>query len=260
MVHKMADNEIEKISGVGPKAAKTLVDCGFNTIEKLSKTTADELSQLPGIGKATAEKIIANAKELVKSEAPAKAPTKTPAKIPKVEIKADETIPVPKKLEKEQAPVSARPSVKKAPTEPKIDTIKKKAVPKALVSPPVAEATQKAIEQAPPTPKIKPGKSSKKKKKKVLKVKQTYGIIRNVLHGKTVKTINNKVILNLYNTEIPLQNYIGKKVRVQISTEKTITGIITKVHGKSSSKDNAVVVRFPKNISPHIVSAKAEVL
>ena len=58
----MAESELLNLTGVGPKAAKTLEDCGYNTIEKITKATADEISQLPGIGKATAEKIIESAK------------------------------------------------------------------------------------------------------------------------------------------------------------------------------------------------------
>ena len=46
----MAESELLKLTGVGPKAAKTLEDCGYNTIEKIAKATAEELSQLPGIG------------------------------------------------------------------------------------------------------------------------------------------------------------------------------------------------------------------
>ncbi|GAH13261.1 unnamed protein product, partial [marine sediment metagenome] len=31
-----------------PKAAKTLEDCGYNTIEKIAKAKAEEMAQLPG--------------------------------------------------------------------------------------------------------------------------------------------------------------------------------------------------------------------
>jgi len=45
----MAESEISNIKGIGPKAAKTLEDCGYNTIEKIANAKADEMAQLPGI-------------------------------------------------------------------------------------------------------------------------------------------------------------------------------------------------------------------
>ncbi len=52
----MSNDDIIKIEGIGPKAAETLSNNGFNTIEKIAQSTAEELSQLPGIGAATAKK------------------------------------------------------------------------------------------------------------------------------------------------------------------------------------------------------------
>ncbi|MCE7741380.1 MAG: hypothetical protein GOP50_02890, partial [Candidatus Heimdallarchaeota archaeon] len=94
----MAESELLKLAGVGPKAAKTLEDCGYNTLEKISKATADELSKLPGIGLATAEKFVESAKELVPStKTPAKKPaTKTPAKKPATKPAAAKPVVKPK--------------------------------------------------------------------------------------------------------------------------------------------------------------------
>ncbi|GAH13260.1 unnamed protein product, partial [marine sediment metagenome] len=44
----MVESEISNIKGIGPKAAKTLEDCGYNTIEKIAKAKAEEMAQLPG--------------------------------------------------------------------------------------------------------------------------------------------------------------------------------------------------------------------
>ncbi len=43
-----------------------LQDHGFKSAQKIAGSTADDLTKVPGIGQATAEKIIKNAKALVK--------------------------------------------------------------------------------------------------------------------------------------------------------------------------------------------------
>ncbi len=53
---------IKSLDGVGKKAEGVLLAAGFDTIEKIASSTADELVKLEGIGKKTAEKIIASAK------------------------------------------------------------------------------------------------------------------------------------------------------------------------------------------------------
>ena len=55
------------LEGIGPKTAMVLKEHGFDTVEKISKISAEELSQVPGIGKATAEKVISNAKAFLKT-------------------------------------------------------------------------------------------------------------------------------------------------------------------------------------------------
>ena len=55
------------LAGVGEKTVRKLVDGGFTTLEALSAATAEQLSQVPGIGEKKAEKILAAAR----GEAPA---------------------------------------------------------------------------------------------------------------------------------------------------------------------------------------------
>ena len=56
---------ITSIKGVGGRVAEKLRGANFNTITGIASTTAERLSQINGIGEATAEKIIAGAKEIV---------------------------------------------------------------------------------------------------------------------------------------------------------------------------------------------------
>ncbi|MHA1668483.1 MAG: helix-hairpin-helix domain-containing protein [Candidatus Heimdallarchaeaceae archaeon] len=60
--------EITDISGIGSKTAMILKENGFDTVTKIAETSIDLLSQVPGIGKATADKIIKNAKSLLEGE------------------------------------------------------------------------------------------------------------------------------------------------------------------------------------------------
>jgi DNA repair protein RadA len=57
-------SELEKLDGVGPTVAKKLEDCGYATIEAIAAATIKELSGVAGLGKSTAEKIIASAQRL----------------------------------------------------------------------------------------------------------------------------------------------------------------------------------------------------
>jgi len=54
---------IKKLSGVGKKAEKTLIEAGLDTVDKIAAKEAKDLTKLEGIGKKTAEKIINSAKE-----------------------------------------------------------------------------------------------------------------------------------------------------------------------------------------------------
>ena len=60
--------DLSLIDGIGPKTAMVLKDHGFDTVEKIAKISVEELSQVPGIGQATAEKVINNAKDFLKSD------------------------------------------------------------------------------------------------------------------------------------------------------------------------------------------------
>ncbi|MCK4895772.1 MAG: hypothetical protein KAS47_03130 [Candidatus Heimdallarchaeota archaeon] len=278
----MATNEIENIKGIGPRAAKTLLDCGFNTVEKLAKATADELSQLPGIGKSTAENMIRNAKEILASvkKPAAKAPAKKAEVKPKVKKVDKETIPKPPTVKKKTAEVSVHPSVKtpkpvakppakkpavKKPTvkpeTKKLVTKKPEAKPKATVAvkKSASAPTLQAIKNARAMPKIKPKTSKGKSKvKKKVTLSKTYGIVHSVLHDASGQSTNRSVILHLHDVEMPISSYLGRKVNITYPrTNKQIIGTISRVHGKSKSRNKAVVVRFQKSVSPHIITARA---
>ncbi len=273
----MATNEIENINGIGPKAAKTLVDCGFNTLEKLAKATADELSQLPGIGKSTAEKMILNANDaLASAKKPAPKATAKKAEVkPKAKKIAKETIPKPPSLKKKVEETSVHPSVKTPKPVAKPPT--KKPVAKPPTKKPVAKkpearpkktvdvkkgisvAAMEAIKKAPAMPRIKPKTSKKKlKAKKKVTLSKTYGIVHSVLHDASGRSTNRSVILHLYDMEMPINSYLGRKVRIKYSkSDRQLTGTISRIHGKKSSRNSAVIVRFQKGVSPHIISSRA---
>ena len=51
-----------ELAGIGEKTVRKLVDGGFATLEALGAATAEQLSEIPGIGGKTAEKILASAR------------------------------------------------------------------------------------------------------------------------------------------------------------------------------------------------------
>lgn len=59
---------LRELDGVGPKAEKVLKEAGFDNIAKIAETTAQDLSQLDGIGEKTAERMIESAKALLKEK------------------------------------------------------------------------------------------------------------------------------------------------------------------------------------------------
>jgi predicted flap endonuclease-1-like 5' DNA nuclease len=59
-------SNLSDVKGVGKKE-DILKDAGIDTVEKLANATTDVLTVLKGIGKATAEKLIQNAKEILKA-------------------------------------------------------------------------------------------------------------------------------------------------------------------------------------------------
>ncbi|GAH66773.1 unnamed protein product, partial [marine sediment metagenome] len=56
--------KLEDVKGVGKKQ-EVLIEAGIDTVEKLANANVDDLTQLKGIGKATAEKFVSNAKVLL---------------------------------------------------------------------------------------------------------------------------------------------------------------------------------------------------
>ncbi|MFX0008197.1 MAG: helix-hairpin-helix domain-containing protein [Candidatus Hermodarchaeota archaeon] len=58
--------KLEDVKGLGKKA-ETLKEAGIDSVEKLANSKIEDLTNLKGIGKATAEKIVESAKELLGS-------------------------------------------------------------------------------------------------------------------------------------------------------------------------------------------------
>ena len=61
---------ISKVRGVGPAIEKALAEQGFNSAEDIAAATAERLNKVPGIGAASAPRLIAAAKAAVASENP----------------------------------------------------------------------------------------------------------------------------------------------------------------------------------------------
>ena len=57
---------IADLSGVGDKAIAQLTEAGFDMLEKIAETSVEELSQIKGFGKVKAQKMIEEAKALLK--------------------------------------------------------------------------------------------------------------------------------------------------------------------------------------------------
>ena len=293
----MVNSEILKIQGIGPKVAKTLEDCGYNTIEKIVKVKADELSQLPGVGLATAEKIIAGAKEIQAAEKKAtpKPTTKKPtAKRPTAKPAAKKPIPKPPAKKPAPKPTAKKPTPKptaKKPTpkpttktvekpipKPKVvkttadvegprpsikktETAASTEVPVDIVKPHRTAAIQLAIDKTPLDITIKKKRvKSKTKPAKKVKLSKTYGVVNSIVHDRTGKTKNRSIILKLYETEVQLEKYVGRRVTINLpGSNKQLRGTITRLHGKRTSADKLVIVRFNQGVSPHILTARAQV-
>ncbi|MFX0077004.1 MAG: helix-hairpin-helix domain-containing protein [Candidatus Hermodarchaeota archaeon] len=56
--------KLDDVKGLGKKQ-DVLIEAGIDSVEKLANANTDELTQLKGIGKATAEKFVSSAKELL---------------------------------------------------------------------------------------------------------------------------------------------------------------------------------------------------
>lgn len=59
--------KLEDVKGLGKKV-DTLKEAGINSVEKLASSKVEDLTELKGIGKATAEKMIDSAKELIQQQ------------------------------------------------------------------------------------------------------------------------------------------------------------------------------------------------
>jgi len=61
--------KLEDVKGIGKKV-DNLKDVGIDTVEKLAASSIEDLLSIKGIGKASAEKYINSAKELLETESP----------------------------------------------------------------------------------------------------------------------------------------------------------------------------------------------
>ncbi|MHA1399954.1 MAG: helix-hairpin-helix domain-containing protein [Candidatus Heimdallarchaeaceae archaeon] len=220
----MSNMDITNIKGIGAKKADELKKIGLDTVEKVANASIEELTKISGVGKVTAEKMKLAAQELLTTSEQAE-PKKVEPKKPVVK-KAE-----PKKVEPK------KPVVKKA--EPKKAEPKKK--PKT----------------------IKPKKTEKKQKqpRKLAELKETYGIIRNIVHNRTGTTGNRSILVSLYNTELPISAYVGRRVVANYpNSKRTLMGKIVKIHGKNKSNEQKVIVRFNKGVSPHILETRVRVI
>ena len=59
---------VSDIKGVGAKTAMLLKENGFDTVKKIASTKVEELTKVPGVGDATAKKMIDEAKNLLAQE------------------------------------------------------------------------------------------------------------------------------------------------------------------------------------------------
>ncbi|MHA1516518.1 MAG: hypothetical protein ACTSPF_13355, partial [Candidatus Heimdallarchaeaceae archaeon] len=193
-------------------------------------------------------------KPVTKVPAAKKPVTKVPAAKKPISVSKDKIIPKPKVpkttpkavVKKTEPRPSVRQPVTKAPV--------KKPV---AVKPSVSEATRKAIEQGTHAFTIKKKRTKKSKPKRLAKISTTFGVVIRILHDGAGKSKNRTVIMKLYETEIPLEKYLGRKVKVNFpNSERHLIGTISRLHGKSSSLDKTVVVRFSRGVSPHIITAR----
>lgn len=60
------ESSLSELSGVGEKLVEALKEAGFDSLEKISQAAADDLTKVKGVGKVKAEKMIKQAKQLIK--------------------------------------------------------------------------------------------------------------------------------------------------------------------------------------------------
>jgi N utilization substance protein A len=66
-VRTKEDQSLASLHGVGDKILSALIEAGFSTLESLASADAEALSQIKGVGSKKAEKIIKEAKSLLKT-------------------------------------------------------------------------------------------------------------------------------------------------------------------------------------------------
>ena len=64
---KVLKVDVSEIKGVGAKTAMLLKEGGFDTVDKIASTKVEDLTKVPGIGDATAKKMIDEAKNILAS-------------------------------------------------------------------------------------------------------------------------------------------------------------------------------------------------
>lgn len=64
----LPENPVSRLTGIGDKTMAHLKEAGFDSIEKIAAASLEDLTQIKGLGKVKATKIIEEAKELLKKE------------------------------------------------------------------------------------------------------------------------------------------------------------------------------------------------
>ncbi len=62
-----AVKDLQKLKSLGPKAAESLVDAGYNSLNLLARAESEKLAKLKGIGKKKAKKIVEEAEKIIAS-------------------------------------------------------------------------------------------------------------------------------------------------------------------------------------------------
>lgn len=101
MTKKDVIKELTGIKGIGAAKAKSIVDNGFDNIEKLKKAKKTDLTKINGITDNLADKIIKNYQK--EKETPAKTKKAKKTK-PKKSEEKEEEIEIPKKKKKKKKP------------------------------------------------------------------------------------------------------------------------------------------------------------
>jgi len=80
---------ITDITGIGPAAAATLGEQGFDSVKALARASAEQVSAVPGFSAARAQKVIAAAAELLATSTAETAASDAPEKDRKDKKKKD---------------------------------------------------------------------------------------------------------------------------------------------------------------------------